>query len=608
MLTNQDTNGARNRDLWRSIGVAGLWALTLVSPALVQAQSTAFTYQGQLKDAGVPANGNYDLSYSLWDDVAAGNLIAGPVNQPASAVTNGLFTAELDFGAAFSGAPLWLELSVNGTPLSPRQSMTSTPYCQTASYSQASNIANYAYGPWVPSGSDLYYNDGNVGIGTSTPTAKLEIVGTPGVDGIKFPDGSVQVTAPTGGTGFWSGSAADIYSNNAGKIGLGTTAPLSKLDIAATGDGAELLRLSTERPWVFKQGGAGSVAGLRLQSTVGLKQFQITAAGGTNVATFDANDASPRVGIGTTTPAGTLSVSAPTFGSLRFFDPLVGDLVFDGGSDGIFGINNIGGAAGSIDFASNFGMYVRFANSGNIGIGTSTPASKLDIAAAGAGAELLRFTTERPWIFRQIYSGPSASLQLYSTSGAKNFEITCSSGANCATFYTLDASPRVGIGTTAPVATLDVNGVTRTKSLQIIGGADIAEPFDVGGDKVSPGMVVVIDPANPGKLVPCDRAYDRKVAGIISGAGGVATGLSMGHEGTIASGQYPVALTGRVYCLADASAAPIEPGDMLTTSPRTGHAMKAADFDAARGAIIGKAMTGLQRGKTGLVLVLVNMQ
>ncbi len=552
MFANRETQIARIRDFRRSISIGCMCAVMLAFPSMGRAQATAFTYQGQLKDGGVPANGNYDLSYSLWDDAAAGNIVAGPLDQPGSAVTNGLFTAELDFGAVFSGAPRWLELSVNGTPLSPRQAMTSTPYCQTASYSQAANIANYAFGPWIPSGADLYYNDGNIGIGTA--------------------------------------------------------APASKLDIAAIGDGTELLRFSTERPWMFRQAYTGSVTALRLQPTVGLKNFEITAAGGTNIATFVGNDAGPRVGIGTTAPAGTLSISAPTFGSLRIFDPLVGDFVCDGGSDGIFGINNVGGAAGSIDFASNFGMYVRFANSGNIGIGTSTPASKVDIAASGALAQLLRFTTERPWIFRQINSGPSTGLQLYSTSGAKNFEITCSSGANCATFYTLDASPRVGIGTTTPVATLDVNGVTRTKSLQIIGGADIAEPFDVGGDKIVPGMVVVIDPLNPGKLVPCDRAYDRKVAGIISGAGGVATGLSMGHEGTIASGQYPVALTGRVYCLADASAAPIEPGDMLTTSSHTGHAMKAGDFDKARGAVIGKAMTAMKRGQTGLVLVLVNMQ
>ena len=101
--------------------------------------------------------------------------------------------------------------------------------------------------------------------------------------------------------------------------------------------------------------------------------------------------------------------------------------------------------------------------------------------------------------------------------------------------------------------------------------------------------------------------YDRKVAGVISGAGGVSPGMLMGQSGTVASGSQPVALSGRVYCLADASAHPIEPGDLLTTSSLPGHAMKVTDYAKAQGAIIGKAMTSLQEGK-GLVLVLVRPQ
>jgi len=148
-----------------------------------------------------------------------------------------------------------------------------------------------------------------------------------------------------------------------------------------------------------------------------------------------------------------------------------------------------------------------------------------------------------------------------------------------------------------------------TPVLQITGGADFSEMFDVGGDvEAQPGMVVVIDPNKPGRLVLSTMEYDRKVAGIISGAGGVATGMTMGHDGTIADGKHPVALTGRVYCLVDASSGAIEPGDMLTTSATPGHAMKAIDISTAGGAIIGKAMTSLAQGEIGLVLVLVNLQ
>src|SRR5262249_42370194 len=105
--------------------------------------------------------------------------------------------------------------------------------------------------------------------------------------------------------------------------------------------------------------------------------------------------------------------------------------------------------------------------------------------------------------------------------------------------------------------------------------------------------VVAIDAENPGKLVVSTQAYDRRVAGILSGAGGVQPGMMMGQSGTRADGDHPVALTGRVYVWADASNGPITPGDLLTTSNVPGHAMKVTDYSKAPGATIGKAMTGL---------------
>ena len=95
---------------------------------------------------------------------------------------------------------------------------------------------------------------------------------------------------------------------------------------------------------------------------------------------------------------------------------------------------------------------------------------------------------------------------------------------------------------------------------------------------------------------------------IISGAGGVNVGLTLSQEGTVADGDHPVAMAGRVWTWCDADAnGPITAGDLLTTSGTPGHAMKVSDRDRAGGATIGKAMSSLESGK-GLVLVLVNLQ
>lgn len=154
-------------------------------------------------------------------------------------------------------------------------------------------------------------------------------------------------------------------------------------------------------------------------------------------------------------------------------------------------------------------------------------------------------------------------------------------------------------------------GQATVSVLVITGGSDLSEQFDIasaGGVQVEPGSVVSIDAVNPGDLILSAKAYDRTVAGIVSGAGGLKPGMRMGQAGTIGSGKYPVALTGRVYCKADASQGAIVPGDLLTTSAVPGHAMKVVDHQAATGAIIGKAMTGLAEGEQGLVLVLVSLQ
>lgn len=146
--------------------------------------------------------------------------------------------------------------------------------------------------------------------------------------------------------------------------------------------------------------------------------------------------------------------------------------------------------------------------------------------------------------------------------------------------------------------------------IQIKGGADFAEYFDVKNNLTEPeaGMLVSIDELEEGKMTISSMAYDKKVAGVISGANGIKAGMMMGHKGTVADGKLPIAISGRVYVKAEAINGSIRPGDLLTTSATPGYAMKAKNYKKSTGAIIGKAMGTLDDGKTGFVLVLLNIQ
>jgi hypothetical protein len=142
--------------------------------------------------------------------------------------------------------------------------------------------------------------------------------------------------------------------------------------------------------------------------------------------------------------------------------------------------------------------------------------------------------------------------------------------------------------------------------LEIRGGADLAEGFDAGDARPEPGTVMTIDPEHEGRLTIAADAYDRRVAGVVSGAGGVDPGLRLAQAGAL-DGEVPVALTGRVYVRCSAENGPIRPGDLVTTASLDGHAMRASDPSRAFGAVIGKALGSLDEG-SGLVLVLVGLQ
>jgi hypothetical protein len=138
-------------------------------------------------------------------------------------------------------------------------------------------------------------------------------------------------------------------------------------------------------------------------------------------------------------------------------------------------------------------------------------------------------------------------------------------------------------------------GKTKVTVLEISGGADLAEKFEVS-EAARPGMVVAIDPRRPGSLCVARGAYNRRVAGVISGANNLDAGMILADLPGVKD-SLPLALSGRVWVNADATNRAIAPGDLLTTAVRPGHAMKVANHARAQGAIIGKAITGLKKAR-----------
>jgi len=151
-------------------------------------------------------------------------------------------------------------------------------------------------------------------------------------------------------------------------------------------------------------------------------------------------------------------------------------------------------------------------------------------------------------------------------------------------------------------------GVHVTGDLMVDGdvsltNADIAEDFDVANPALETGTVLCV--GDDERLRPCSREYDTRVVGVVCGGGDFRPGIILNRNRTEAA-RVPVALTGRAYCMADATSAPIRPGDQLTTSATVGHAMR-AEPSRAPGAVVGKALRSLLNGR-GLIPVLVTLQ
>jgi hypothetical protein len=307
----------RNTFRWAFAGQLFLGTLCFTSPwANVHAQGTAFTYQGQLNAGGTPANGSYDLEFSLFPTGAGGSAVSGPVTNAAVTVSNGLFTTSVDFGIAFTGASEWLEIAVSPhgsnlfTTLAPRQQLTPVPYAgfaesagtfggaingsQITSNSitttqlapgavASSNIAAGAIGAgqlspsigvWTREGANISYTPGFVGLGTTGPDRPLTVQGA-GQNGewisLANTNGVTRWHLNNLGSGlnFAQTDVADyrLFLSTNGNVGVGVSGPQSKLhvagDVLMTGliyGGA--VAGTAQAPIIIFQNGTSTPAGL----------------------------------------------------------------------------------------------------------------------------------------------------------------------------------------------------------------------------------------------------------------------------------------------------------------------------------------------------------
>ncbi|MCX8091112.1 MAG: hypothetical protein N3I86_09315 [Verrucomicrobiae bacterium] len=632
------------------------------------AQGTAFTYQGRLDSGGSPAAGIYDVRFAIYDAASGGNQWGPALTNSATAVSNGLFTVTLDFGAGvFTGTARWLEIAVrtNGggafTPLAPRQALTPTPYAvfaanasqlRTTNAPAAGQVLTYdgsalvwqnpaaAAGAWALSGNSAAATNF---LGTlnnqplelrvnNTRALRLEpnatspnVIAGSGANAI----GGTVVGATISGGGalsYLGAPATNRVTDDFGTVGGGAN------NQAGNAAGA-----TTDAYFATVGGGAGNIAS-GVSSTIGGGAENLASQNDTTVAGGYQNGA---VGLRSTVGGG-------------HFNHAQSDYATVGGgqnNEASGGYSTVGG--GQNNRAATLGATVG-GGIGNVAAGQAATvpgglgnsASGNGSFAAGQNAQALH-NGSFVWADSQATPPPFPQGLPFASVANDEFAIRARGGVRLNTDTSIFFGNQTrqmlnlwgtvyGIGVQANVhyarsdgdffwyrkgahsntygdpgpggsmlMKLTSQGLS-VCALEVRGGCDLAEPFTMSEAHIPRGSVVVIDEDHPGQLKLSTHAYDTHVAGVVSGANGVKPGIALKQEGALDQGEN-VALSGRVYVHADAAYGAIRPGDLLTTSDTPGHAMKVSDPARAQGAVLGKAMTPLLEGQ-GTVLVLVTLQ
>ena len=638
------------------------------NPASPQAVlGSAFTYQGQLKNANGPVTDQCDMQFSLWDSDGNSTGQVGFTQTEVVGVRNGLFTVtDLDFGDAFTGEARWLQVAVrcptgsgSYTTLSPRQELTAVPYAlslrpgaQIQQFDTSVTLAKaicslrgctttgidavggaYGVSALGSTGTGVWGIGANVGVkGTATITngygiyAEATGANGTGVYGIGTYQGTVGVATATSGQAYGVIGQANGGSPGYGVYGVGSAVGV----YGRTSTGRGVVGSST--------GGAGVHGSSPTTGTVGVA----TATSGQTYGVYGQADSADGSGVYGYNPVGrgVYGGSTSGYGVYGHSGSSYGVTGHSSSGTGVYGTSNSGvGVHAESSGDSGYGVYALATGTngagvygsspfkGIVGVATSTTGIPYGVQGQavegnggtgvfGGGSHTGVYgysTTDGNGVLGQTRNGGTAVRAEVGGSGGYGVYASAhggigiyATGGPTGTAGVFDG--RVGIGTYDPTALLDVAGTAAANIVQIRGGSDLAEQFNVtsADQEIVPGLVVCLDPDRPGDLIVCHAAYDRTVAGVISGAGGMQPGVTLEQEGVM-DGATSVAIAGRVYVKADASSTRIKPGDLLTSSSIPGCAMKATDREHAQGAIIGKAMSALENGQ-GLVLVLISLQ
>jgi hypothetical protein len=324
--------------------------LVVMSASPVHGQTTTFTYQGQLSDAGALANGSYDLRFALFDAAAGGAQIGANQDVPAVPVSAGVFTVQLDFGVnAFPGANRFLEIGVKPagggsfTTLAPGQQISSSPYAiRTLSAATADALSSACVGcvkdtqiqavagskvsgtipaASVPAGSGNYLQNTTA----QQPNSNFNISGNGVVGGNLTVAGTLNAnvsgnfiqnrTTPQAGANFNVGGTGTVGGVlSAGSVGVGTASPGAGLAVEVNG----ATKLTTG-------GSGGDIIFGTPNAETGMS---IRGANNRADLRFDASTLKLVAGVGTGPPASSSGVAITTAGSVGIgtTDPTTGRL------------------------------------------------------------------------------------------------------------------------------------------------------------------------------------------------------------------------------------------------------------------------------------------